>query len=284
MKVLFPDSPQWPLQLDRLSRPPTSLWLEGQIEVSPHIGIVGSRRATESACDFAFSLARELAATGISIVSGAALGIDAAAHWGALDANGPTVAVLGCGIAQTYPRANRRLFEALRSKGSLLSEYPPNATPRRGTFIARNRLIAGLCDALVVVEAPSRSGAWSTARIANQIQIPLFVVPHSPWNQHAYGNLEWLSQSKATPLYRAKQIFDALQIQPPAPTTHEPALSSNPLLRHLSGEWISEDLLLFRTNMNAATLLATLTQLEAEQQVQSDGLGRWRRCMIGELF
>lgn len=141
------------------------------------IGIVGTRRATEYGRRMAHDLAFDLATAGWAIVSGLAAGIDAAAHRGALAAGGMTVAVLGCGVDHVYPTANRGLYEAIGRRGLLLSEYPPDQTPRKFHFPERNRIIAALGSALVVVQAGERSGALITAGLALNLGREVLAVP-----------------------------------------------------------------------------------------------------------
>jgi DNA processing protein len=141
------------------------------------IGIVGTRRATEYGRRMAHDLAFDLATEGWAIVSGLAAGIDAAAHRGALAAGGTTIAVLGCGVNHVYPKANRWLYEEIGRCGLLLSEYPPEWTPRKFQFPERNRIIAALCSALVVVQAGERSGALITAGQALNLGREVLAVP-----------------------------------------------------------------------------------------------------------
>jgi DNA processing protein len=141
------------------------------------VAIVGARRATSYGREVARSLSCELASAGVLVVSGLAFGIDACAHRGALDAGGPTVAVLGCGPDTAYPAAHRGLWRAVAEQGAVVSELPPGATPWRWTFPARNRIIAGLAGMTVVVEAAARSGSLVTARLAREAGRELGAVP-----------------------------------------------------------------------------------------------------------
>lgn len=174
--------PRFPAELLSVPTPPARLWYSGSL---PAIGerrfaMVGSRAATRAGCDLANRMARELARTGATIVSGGAFGIDAAAHEGALAEHTATFALLGCGTDVVYPDRHRDLFARIAASGGLLSEYAPGTPPRAGQFPARNRLIAGLAEAVIVVEAALRSGALTTARWAQTLGRPLFAVPGSP--------------------------------------------------------------------------------------------------------
>jgi DNA processing protein len=141
------------------------------------VAIVGARRATSYGREVARSLGCELASRGILVLSGLAFGIDACAHHGALDAGGPTVAVLGCGPDIAYPAAHRGLWRAIAEQGAVVSELPPGATPWRWTFPARNRIVAALAGMTVVVEAAARSGSLVTARLAREAGGRLGAVP-----------------------------------------------------------------------------------------------------------
>jgi DNA processing protein len=156
------------------------------------VAIVGTRRADDEALDFAYSLAREAALNGVLVVSGGAIGVDRAAHEGAIDGGGRTVVVLPTGLDPPYPRANHPLFERARSAGCLLTEAEDGADARAGRFLKRNRLIAALGRSTVVVQAPARSGALSTARFAKRLGRQVFAVPASPWDPRGSGNLRLL--------------------------------------------------------------------------------------------
>lgn len=143
----------------------------------PAIAIVGARRCSEYGREVARSLGRGLAAAGVPVVSGMALGVDSAAHEGALDAGGPTVAVLGCGADVAYPASKRRLYARLTERGGVISELPPGFAARRWCFPVRNRIIAGLASLTVVIEGGERSGSLITARLARDLGRDVGAVP-----------------------------------------------------------------------------------------------------------
>jgi len=179
--------------LDDLRRPPTRLWTRGALPASPSVAIVGTRRADAASCRFARALASDLARAGFAIVSGGADGVDEAAHEGALDADGRTLVVLPTPLTRPYPPRSRPLFErVLASGGGWLSERAPDEPSHKAHFLMRNRLIAAIADATVVVQAPHKSGALSTARWADKLERPLFAVPASPWDRRAAGNVALL--------------------------------------------------------------------------------------------
>jgi DNA processing protein len=183
-----PESADWPARLLHLESPPRGLWQLGTIGVTtPSVAIVGSRRATFAGVEIATSIARELASAGIQVVSGMALGIDAAAHTGALDAGGSTVAVLGCGIDVCYPPRHTGLRARIIGSGSLISEEPAGTPPFKHNFPKRNRIIAALAQAVVVVEATERSGALSTARWAADLGREVLAVPGSIRSRQSRG-------------------------------------------------------------------------------------------------
>jgi DNA processing protein len=159
------------------------------------VAIVGTRAADPEAMTFTTRLARELALAGCTIVSGGALGIDTAAHEGALAARRPTIAVLASGFAPAYPPENEGLFQRIvEVGGTLVSEVDDGTPPHRGRFLARNRIVAGLSRVVVVAQAPSRSGALSTANLALLSGIPVITVPHAPWDPRGAGCLALLSR------------------------------------------------------------------------------------------
>lgn len=169
-------APLWP----ELGAP---AWLfvrsRGQLPDGPAVGVVGTRRATLDGLTTARALGRFLALRGIAVVSGMARGIDQAAHAGALDVGGPTVGVLGSGLAVDYPRGDGGLRDAVADAGGLVTEYAPGVPPRPHQFLERNRIISGLSDVVVVVEGQARSGALQTARLAAEQGRQVFAAPGS---------------------------------------------------------------------------------------------------------
>lgn len=171
--------PGYPPELLDLFDPPAGLFLRGRdlCEMVPRVGVVGARNCSPTGRDVARGIGLGLARAGVCVVSGAARGIDAAAHQGALLCGGPTVAVLGCGIDTTYPRAHRRLLEQILRAGALLSEYPPGTPADAFRFPARNRIVAALSRGVVVVEGAVGSGSMITAEHALDVGREVFAVP-----------------------------------------------------------------------------------------------------------
>jgi DNA processing protein len=174
--------PRYPRRLAELERAPQTLHVAGDLDERPlAVAIVGSRAATGHGMVVARELARQVAAAGGTVVSGGAVGIDAAAHRGAIDAGGHTVAVMACGLDIIYPERHRPLFaDILAAGGALVSPYQPGTQPRRGQFVARNAVVAGLADAVVVVEADAGSGALHTAGAARLLGRVVGALPGSP--------------------------------------------------------------------------------------------------------
>jgi DNA processing protein len=172
----------YPGRLARLRDAPEALWVRGRLPrpEAPAVAIVGSRAASGDGNGLARALAQGLAGQGYAVISGGAFGIDAAAHAGALDAGAETFAVLGCGADVVYPDRHARLFARIAGQGGLLSELPPGTAPRAWHFPRRNRLIAALSDAVIVVEAAIRSGALITARVALAAGQRVLAVPGTP--------------------------------------------------------------------------------------------------------
>jgi len=179
LTCLDPASPGFPLSLADIPDPPRQLWLRGQVSAlaRPAVAIVGSRRASPGSLEIARRLAADLARIGLTIVSGLARGCDGAAHQGALDAGGVTVAVLGSGVDVIYPPEHVPLAEAIAGTGAIISELPPGSPPLPNHFRLRNRLISGLSRGVVVIEANDRSGSLITAGCALAQGREVMVVP-----------------------------------------------------------------------------------------------------------
>ena len=189
--LLLPADPGWPLAATPPDPPCAWLFVAGRVPEGPSasVAVVGGRGASPLRRAAARALGAGLAAAGWSVVSGGAVGVDAAAHGGALDGGGRTVVVLGCGLDVAYPRANAGLFaRVLAAGGSVVSEHPPGVPPRPAHFLPRNRLIAALAAAVVVVEAAEDSGSLSTAKAAGgRGSGRVLVVPGAPWDAGAAG-------------------------------------------------------------------------------------------------
>lgn len=210
-RFLAPGDPHWPAALDDLgAQRPIGIWALGCWPPAgiDMISVVGARACTSYGSYVAGAISADLASAGVAVVSGAALGIDAAAHRGALAVGGPTVAVLACGIDRVYPRAHEVLLRAIAERGAVLSELPPGATPTRFRFLHRNRVIAALGSGTVVVEAARRSGSLVTARLAAELGRVVMAVPGPVTSDQSTGTHE-LIRDGATLVAEASQVREA---------------------------------------------------------------------------
>jgi DNA processing protein len=194
VRALFREDPEWPAALEVLGDVPEVLFVRGNPGVLRERGVavVGTRECSPRGRDLASRVGERLAEEGWSVISGLARGIDTAAHLGALAAAGDTVAVLGCGADVPYPPENRGLLERIAREGLVATEFPPGVEPRRGHFPRRNRLLAALAEAVLVVESRMRGGALVTVRHALDLGKEIFVVPGAPGTPEAEGPLALL--------------------------------------------------------------------------------------------
>jgi DNA processing protein len=275
--------PGYPPLLAELHDPPSRLYLRGgpvEMLSRPAVAIVGARSCSAYGAQVARELARELAGAGIVVVSGLARGIDGEAHRGALAAGGPTVAVLGCGIDRDYPRAHAELARRIADSGLIVSEYPPGIEPAPWRFPARNRIVAGLALATVVVEARERSGALITADFALELGRDVFAVPGEITSGLSKGTNDLIRQG-ATPLLTADDVFESLGLErapPPAPSGLSPEAEA--VFAHLAGGAASLDEISHGTGVGSAEVAVALTELELAGLV-SQGDGRYRRTTAG---
>jgi DNA processing protein len=228
--VLRPGMAAWPARLGDLHDPPARLHVRGDVRLlaARSVAIVGTRESSGDGWDWTHRTAGRLAEEGIVVVSGLARGIDAAAHLGALEAGGDTVAVLGCGPDVAYPEENAALLARVADRGTVVSELPPGAEPRPWNFPRRNRLIAALAEAVVVVEARLRSGALVTARLALELGREIFVVPGWPGSPLSAGPLALLRDG-ARPIRNAEDLLEdlaGLGSAVPAAPEHQDALAA----------------------------------------------------------
>ena len=255
-------SPDFPPLLRAIHDPPAGLFLRGEGEpeilARPAVAVVGARACSGYGSSVARSLARELAAAGLVVVSGLARGIDAEAHRGALEAEGTTVAVLGCGIDRDYPAAHAELARRVADSGLIVSEYAPGVEPAPWRFPARTRIVAGLCAATVVVEARERSGALITADLSLEEGREVFAVPGEITSSLSAGTNALLKLG-AAPLTGASDVLASFGIEPePAPSERSPLLDLLPA---------SADEIVRKTGLGADEVARTLVELEIEGSV-----------------
>ncbi len=275
----------YPQALLESADPPSLIYLKGRAERLNRQGlaIVGSRTPTPQGEADAFAFAQTLAAAGLSIVSGLALGIDAAAHRGALKADGVTIAVIGTGADRIYPARNRELAHAISAQGAIVSEFSLGTPPLPGNFPRRNRLIAGLSQGCLVVEAAARSGSLITARLAAEAGREVFAIPGSIHSPLAKGCHQLIRQG-AKLVESAQDILEELRLftSTPAPAIEPgPTISAVPesaaLLEALGHDPCAIDTLAARAGLTPEALLAMLLQLELEGHVASLPGGRYQR-------
>ncbi len=206
-EVICPDDTRYPEPLKEIADPPAVLYVQGRVELlnSLCLAMVGSRAATSYGKRCSFTLARDLAGTGITVVSGLASGIDSEAHNGALSVQGATIGVLGCGLDVVYPKHNRGLYDRIRTDGLLVTEYPLGTKPDGFRFPARNRIISGLSRGVVVVEAARKSGSLITAEMALDEGRDVFAVPGQIDSVKSDGT-HWLLQQGAKLVQSAEDI------------------------------------------------------------------------------
>lgn len=267
--------------------PPPALYIGGEMGGEASVALVGSRRATRSGLETAGILARALAERGICVVSGLAAGVDAAAHEGALAAGGRTVGVLGCGIDVVYPRENRGLFRRVGEGGALLSEYYLGEAPLAWRFPARNRIIAGLSDAVVVVEAPEKSGALITARHALDAGRDVWAVPGPIGAPECRGSNRLLADGAGV-LWDVPEFLEAVcgpddtpgRTGPGTAAPEPPAGLPEAEARVLGGvDYTSAgaDVVAGRTGVEIKTVLSSLALLELKGYVARDAAGNFAR-------
>lgn len=279
---LVPGDGRYPETLQHTADPPLGLFVRGELARAPVVAVVGSRRATAYGRQVARTLGEELAGAGVVVASGMARGVDAAAHEGALAAGGPTWAVWGAGPDQIYPPEHRDLAAAICSGGALLTEYLPGTGPRKHHFPERNRVLAGLASAVVVVEAAARSGALITARLAVDEGREVLAVPGSILSEVSVGP-NTLLQLGARPLLTPRDVFDAIGHEPPdaAPKRE----GGHPVLDHLpAGTCATTDELVARSGLAVTEIHTALLNLELEGVVErlSDGRFQQRRARLPE--
>jgi DNA processing protein len=209
------NAPEYPAQLRSIHDPPASLFVVGSSPPDPTraVAVVGARRSTDLGRELAREVGRALGFAGVTVVSGAARGIDAAAHEGALSANAPTLAVMGCGLDVAYPPGSRDLLSRIRERGgTVMSEYPPGVPPDPWNFPARNRIVAGLCSATVVVEGAQGSGSMITAEHAMEFGRDVFAIPGHVNNPLAFVPLQ-LIRDGATMIRGAQDLLEDLGLE-----------------------------------------------------------------------
>lgn len=286
---------RYPELLKTIVDPPPVLFVRGNPNALslPQLAIVGSRNPTPSGRETARAFARHLAATGLAITSGLAIGIDGAGHQGALDADGVTIAVFGCGIDTVYPTSQTTLAEAILERGALVSEFAPGTPPTRHNFPQRNRIVSGLSLGTLVVEAARTSGSLITARFALEQGREVFAVPgsiHSPQSRGCHR----LIRQGAKLVESAADIFEELGPMagalanmaadtPPQESgtkqAAEPDETYQKLLSAMSGAPLTIDAIAQRAGLTAREVSSMLLILELQGFVETVPGGRYSRIM-----
>jgi DNA processing protein len=268
----------FPDLLRAIHDPPPQLYLRGaggpELLARAAVAVVGARSCSSYGRSVTRSLAREIAIAGLTVVSGMARGIDGEAHRGALEGGGLTVAVLGCGIDRDYPAAHAELARRICERGLVVSEYEPGVEPAPWRFPARNRIIAGLCQATVVVEARERSGALITADFALEEGRDVLAVPGEITSSLSAGTNALLKLG-AAPVTCAADVLALYDLEPVATSASALGPVARALLERLRAEPLSADELVRAAGLDSASCAAALMELELVGEVTlEDGLYR----------
>jgi DNA processing protein len=293
---LTPADGAYPALLFEIPDPPPVLYYQGQLELLPQCqtqpaaAIVGTRSPSDYGRRWTRRISAALSRAGLTVVSGLADGIDREAHDSCLQHQGSTIAVLGTGVDVVYPRQNLDLHRAIAQRGLLLSEHPPGTPPDRVHFPRRNRIIAGLSRATLVTEAPAKSGALITARLANDYGRDVYVLPGSLDNPRCRGCLELVNQGAQLVLAEDTLVaalgaipVESLPQSPTAAATPAPPPDLAPPLQAvwqcLQGETLALDIMVAKIgNLTTGEVLSALTQLELMGLVSQLPGGRYQRA------
>lgn len=272
--------PEYPDPLAHAAGTPPALFVSGDASClsAPTVAIVGTRSASTYGKAVAHKFAEALARAGVTIVSGGALGIDAAAHRGALQAGGSTVAVLASGVDHVYPAVHRDLFRQIRASGCLISQFPIGSPPNEVRFLTRNALAASLSRLVLVIEAPRRSGAMTTAHAANDLGRDVLVAPANIDAISFQGSFS-LIRDGATLVSHPNEVLEALGVEPRLPfeePRRPPDEADGPadrIIATLSVAPIAAEVIVERTGLQTSQVLSELTMLELEGRIVRDGAG-----------
>ena len=280
IRAIAHTDPNYPDLLKEITNPPYILYMKGglkKLNVNPMVAIVGSRKLTAYGKQATFGIARDLARSGITVVSGMALGIDAEAHLGALDGKGETVAVMGSSLEDTIigPRSNFMLSRRIIENGSLISEYPLNTPANAGTFPTRNRLMAGITLGTLIVEAARGSGSLITANLALDFNREVFAIPGSIFSPQSEGTND-LIRSGAKLVSGTKDILEELKIEEAMKAekvkkTIPASKEEEKILKHLSHESIHIDNIIKLAKLETNIVISTLSIMEMKGIIKDIG-------------
>ena len=276
-------SVDFPFMLKELAKPPQELFILGNLGPlleRPRLAVVGSRKVSAYGRQATMRLTQEVASHGVVIVSGLALGVDGIAHRAAIEAGGQTIAVLPCGIDKIYPASHHQLARDILSRGgAIISEYPPGTEPFRTNFIARNRIVSGISDGLLITEAAAKSGTLHTANFALDQGRMVMAVPGNINSFLSVGTNN-LIKAGAVPVTEANDILLALDL--PTAQTETAITGANreeTLILELISSGITEaNELLSKSMLSPALFNQTLTMLELGGRIRPLGAGHW--CMV----
>lgn len=278
--LLTEPDPAYPRMLRQIADPPIVLYALGRIELLQRscLAIVGARSCTPQGERDAHAFARELSNAGLCIASGLALGIDAAAHRGGLEGTSSSIAVMGTGADIFYPRANGSLARRLAERGCIVTEFPLGTRPLRGNFPCRNRLISGLSQGVLVVEANTKSGSLGTARLAADQNREVFAMPgtiHSTLSKGCHK----LIKDGAKLVESAHDVLTELNLAlaADAPTEAPVPQPTDLLLRAMGSDTVSLDQIAQRTGLAVAAIAARLSRLEIDGEIAAVAGGRFQR-------
>lgn len=306
--ILTIDSSDYPTKLKESTRPPAVLFVRGNLSAlhDPQLAMVGSRSPSKYGADNAYDFAKHLSASGITITSGLALGVDGQSHRGALATHSPTIAVVATGLDRVYPKQHKSLAEEiLKANGAIVSEFTLGVSPKAEYFPQRNRIIAGLSLGTLVVEAALRSGSLITARYTRDLNREVFAIPTSIHNPVGKGCHDLIKQgaklvetsedilvelapqlkhalsqprpTTATAAYNVKSDLPPHHANSNASTSEPPDSDHGKLLEAMGWELITIDELVEQTDFSTAEIASMLLILELEGLVNSEAGGRYQR-------
>ncbi|MCJ8268592.1 MAG: DNA-processing protein DprA [Psychrosphaera sp.] len=275
--IICYDDPRYPETLKHIASPPILLFVKGDLNVlnTPQLAIVGSRNLTITGQDNAFNFAKNLAKMGITVTSGLAIGVDGFSHRGALEGKGKTIAVLGTGLNQIYPKRHRTLAQQVSENGALISEFLPDQTARPENFPRRNRIISGLSQGTLVVEAAIKSGSLITAKYAMEQDREVFAIPgsiHSPMSKGCHWLIKQgaklvedindiVEELSAFQHFLAQQAIERIQVKQTS------AVPTEGLLKHIGFEATAVDCIAQRSLLSIPDVLAQLLDMELAGKV-----------------
>lgn len=271
----------YPELLRQIPDAPVAFYAQGNIDLllQPQVAMVGSRMPTQTGLKVASEFSAQLATVGLVVTSGLALGIDAAAHIGALKQGGQTLAVLGCGLDICYPAKHKNLAQKIAEQGLLISEFAIGAVPAKYHFPQRNRLISGLSYGVVIVEAAEKSGSLITARLAMEQNREVFAVPGSVLSPLSRG-CHQLIREGAVLIQTAQQIIYELNLplrQAMQQSANGEAISINPLIKYINYDATTIDVIISSSGLTAAEVSAILLELELDGHIAHCDDGKYVR-------